>query len=115
MQDMKTKFSKAVATFLVVSHATMTRPTFAQFLADRPRPEPVIPAGRIRCNRCDGYGVEITGFAHEMPIEERCPACAGFGHREQRAIDADKAAFEATLPDYDAMAHAAVVAGHEPY
>jgi hypothetical protein len=121
------------------------RPTFAQFLASHVLPEPIIPAGRVRCERCDGHGVEITGFAHEMPVEERCPACAGFGHREQRAIgfdkdeheafmdetyaaaesirrheaqrsiDIDKAEHEATLPNYVALSHETIAAGLEPF
>jgi hypothetical protein len=155
MQDMKTKFSKAIGTFLIAS-AEFTRPTFARFLADRPLPEPVIPAGRVLCQSCDGSGTWTHGFRDGVPLEDRCLACNGFGHvapscphcrdtgkiiltewidedgealhsycycgcsagfrlHEVEAIDDEKVEHEASLPDYDAMAYAAVAAGHEPY
>lgn len=34
---------------------------------------------------------------------------------EQQRIDAEKAAHEATIPDYDSIAHANEAAGNEPY
>ncbi len=114
MQDMNTKFSKAVATFLIAS-AEFTRPTFAEYLAAHSPTEPTLPEGHIECLRCDGTGEVIQGFCGYSPNQERCPRCDGFGFHEQRAIDADKATHEATLPDYVALSHAAVAVGHEPY
>lgn len=76
---------------------TITRPSAAsEWIAANPAPEPVIPAGRVRCPDCDGSGEAIQGFHDCAPNQERCPRCHGFGHvpggfrteTEQRAMDA---------------------------
>jgi DnaJ-class molecular chaperone len=73
------------------------------------------------CERCNGEGKEATTEMYRgrrVDIFVPCWPCRGTGEirvAEQQRIDADKAAHEATLPNYDAIAHAAVAAGEHPF
>lgn len=91
-----------------------------------PIPAPTVPRN-YRCTVCHGRGwvaclaccddgeVAVADADGEFDHLEPCDCTRGKLIAEQRDIDAVKARWEATLPDYDAIAHANIAAGNEPW
>lgn len=67
----------------------------------------------MRCQHCNGEGsTPSTELFRGRRVDIRVPC---WHCREQGTIDADKSAFEASLPDYLTLSHEASSAGEAPY
>lgn len=74
-------------------------------------------SGKVNCLKCadTGYVEEYDYARGEWEGLYPCDCAAGTRMAEQDRIDAEKAAWEATRPNYDELAYANAATGNEPY